>query len=105
ARLTARAIGLGRAIPSLKRSPYDDFMMRFHNFLKENPRFQAHCPKYSFQFPSGSSWMVYTDTVPHAVLAGQYALEQTFLVRPEAMVRPEISPLRILEDIAHAPLV
>ncbi|MFY9745994.1 MAG: Kdo hydroxylase family protein, partial [Acidobacteriaceae bacterium] len=83
----------------------DDFMMRFHNFLKENPRFQAHCPKYSFQFPSGSSWMVYTDTVPHAVLAGQYALEQTFLVRPEAMVRPEISPLRILEDIAHAPLV
>ena len=50
-------------------------------------------------------WMVYTDTVPHAVLAGQYALEQTFLVRPEAMVRPEISPLRILEDIAHAPLV
>jgi len=66
----ARAIGLGAAIPSLKRSPYDDFMMRFHNFLKENPRFQADCPKYSFQFPSGSSWMVYTDTVPHAVLAG-----------------------------------
>jgi hypothetical protein len=101
---TARAIGLGAAIPSLKRSPYDDFMMRFHNFLKENPRFQAECPKYPFQFPSGSSWMVYTDTVPHAVLAGQYALEQTFLVRPGAMVRPEISPLRILEDIAHAPL-
>ncbi|MGB9030455.1 MAG: Kdo hydroxylase family protein [Acidobacteriaceae bacterium] len=101
---TARAIGLGAAIPSLKRSPYDDFMMRFHNFLKENPRFQADCPKYPFQFPSGSSWMVYTDTVPHAVLAGQYALEQTFLVRPEAMVRPEISPLRILEEIAHAPL-
>jgi len=101
----ARAIGLGAAIPSLKRSPYDDFMMRFHNFLKENPRFQADCPKYPFQFPPGSSWMVYTDTVPHAVLAGQYALEQTFLVRPEAMVRPEVSPLRVLEDIAHAPLV
>lgn len=99
-----RAIGLGRAIPSLKRSPYDDFMMRFHNFLKENPRFQAECPKYPFQFPPNSSWMVYTDSVPHAVLAGQYALEQTFLVRPEAMVRPEISPLRILEEIAHSPL-
>jgi len=66
-------------------------------FLKRDPRFQADCPKISLQFPSGSSWMVYTDTVPHAVLAGQYALEQTFLVRPEAMVRPEISPLRILE--------
>lgn len=101
----ARALGLGAAIPSLKRSPYDDFMMRFHNFLKENPRFQANCPKYPFQFPPGSSWMVFTDTVPHAVLAGQYALEQTFLVPPAAMVRPEISPLRILEELAHAPLV
>ena len=102
---TARALGLGAAIPSIKRSPYDDFMMRFHNFLKENPRFQSDCPKYPFQFPPGSSWMVYTDTVPHAVLAGQYALEQTFLVRPEAMVRPEISPLKVLEEIAQAPLV
>lgn len=101
----AQAIGLGAAIPSLKRSPYDDFMMRFHNFLKENPRWQAECAKYPFQFPSGSSWMVYTDTVPHAVLAGQYALEQTFLVQPAAMVRPEISPLRVLEEIAHAKLV
>ncbi|HTX40203.1 MAG TPA: Kdo hydroxylase family protein [Acidobacteriaceae bacterium] len=100
----ARAIGLGAAIPSLKRSPYDDFMMRFHNFLKENPRWQAECTKYSFQFPAGSSWMVYTDTVPHAVLAGQYALEQTFLVRPEAMVRPEVSPLRVLEELAQARL-
>lgn len=99
-----RAVGLGGAIPSLKRSPYDDFMMRFHNFLKENPRFQAECAKYPFQFPPGSSWMVYTDTVPHAVLAGQYALEQTFLVPPDAMVRPEISPLRILEELARAPL-
>ena len=100
----ARAIGLGAAIPSLKRSPYDDFMMRFHNFLKENPRWQADCPKYPYQFPAGSSWMVYTDTVPHAVLAGQYALEQTFLVRPAAMVRPEVSPLRVLEEIAQAKL-
>jgi hypothetical protein len=102
---SARAVGLGAAIPSLKRSPYDDFMMRFHNFLKENPRFQSDCPKYHFEFPPNSSWMVYTDTVPHAVLAGQYALEQTFLVRPEAMVCPEISPLKILEEIAHARLV
>lgn len=101
----ARAIGLGAAIPSLKRSPYDDFMMRFHNFLKENARWQAECPKHPFQFPAGSSWIVYTDTVPHAVLAGQYALEQTFLVRPEAMVRPEVAPLHVLEEIAQAKLV
>jgi hypothetical protein len=105
AKSLGRAVGLGAAIPSIKRSPYDDFMMRFHNFLKENPKFQADCPKYAFNFPPGSSWMVYTDTVPHAVLAGQYALEQTFLVQPQALVAPEVSPLKVLESIAGAPLV
>ncbi|WP_446745223.1 Kdo hydroxylase family protein [Silvibacterium acidisoli] len=100
-----RAIGLGAAIPSIKRSPYDDFMMRFHNFLKENARFQAESTKYPWQFPAGSSWMVYTDTVPHAVLTGQYALEQTFLVKPEAMVAPEHSPLKVLEAIAGTGLL
>jgi hypothetical protein len=100
AKSLARGIGLGAAIPSLKRSPYDDFMMRFHNFLKENEAFQASCEKQPWQFPPGSSWMVYTDTVPHAVLAGQYALEQTFLVAPEAMVTPETSPLAVLESMA-----
>jgi hypothetical protein len=100
-----RAIGLGAAIPSIKRSPYDDFMMRFHNFLKENARFQAESAKYPWQFPAGSSWMVYTDTVPHAVLTGQYALEQTFLVKPEAMVAPEHSPLKVLEAIAGTGLL
>jgi len=100
-----RALGLGKAVPSLKRTPYDDFMMRFHNFLKENARFQAGSEKYPFQFPPGSSWMVYTDTVPHAVLAGQYALEQTLLVAPEALVAPEHAPLTVLEQIAGARLV
>jgi hypothetical protein len=49
--------------------------------------------------------MVYTDTVPHAVLAGQYALEQTLLVEPEALVAPETSPLKVLEKMAGTALV
>jgi 3-deoxy-D-manno-oct-2-ulosonic acid (Kdo) hydroxylase len=101
----ATGMGLGAAAPSFKRSPYDDFMMRFHNFLKENARFQAECAKYPWQFPAGSSWMVYTDTVPHAVLAGQYALEQTLLVEPDALVTPETSPLKVLERMAGTALV
>ncbi len=95
----ARALGLGRVIPALKRSPYDDFMMRFHNFLKENHDYQAHGRREASFFPPGSSWMVYTDMVPHAVLAGQYALEQTYLIAPEAMVAPEHSPLGVLESM------
>jgi hypothetical protein len=105
AKSLSRGIGLGAAIPAIKRSPYDDFMMRFHNFLKENPGFQANCPKHAFNFPPGTSWMVYTDTVPHAVMAGQYALEQTFLVHPEALVTPETSPLKVLEGIAGTSLL
>lgn len=104
-RSLAQGAGLGKAIPSLKRSPYDDFMMRFHNFLKENASFQADCPKYNLQFPPGSSWMVYTDTVPHAVLSGQFALEQTFLIDHRAMVTPETSPLAVLEAMTGSSLV
>jgi hypothetical protein len=104
-RSLANVAGLGYAIPSLKRSPYDDFMMRFHNFLKENAQFQADCRKEYIEFPAGSSWMVYTDMVPHAVLAGQYALEQTFLVDHAAMVSPETSPLSVLEAMTHSALV
>lgn len=92
-------IGLGKAIPALKRSPYDDFMMRFHNFLKENAEYQKQGKREAWFFPPGSSWMVYTDMVPHAVLAGQYALEQTYLVAPEAMVAPEHAPLNVLEKM------
>jgi hypothetical protein len=95
----ACSLGLGRVLPALKRSPYDDFMMRFHNFLKENSSYQAQGKREAWSFPPGSSWMVYTDMVPHAVLAGQYALEQTYLVAPEAMVAPEHAPLNVLQTM------
>ncbi|MGC1783445.1 MAG: Kdo hydroxylase family protein [Acidobacteriaceae bacterium] len=107
-RVTAKVacgIGLGRAIPALKRSPYDDFMMRFHNFLKENADYQARGKQEAWFFPPGSSWMVYTDMVPHAVLAGQYALEQTYLIAPEAMVAPEHAPVNVLEKLTGEKLV
>jgi hypothetical protein len=39
------------------------------------------------------------------VLSGQYALEQTFLVAPEAMVAPQHAPLSILEELTGAKLV
>jgi hypothetical protein len=98
----AQAAGLGKLMPQVKRTPYDEFMMRLHNTMKEDIAFQDYCPKGRFSFPAGSSWMVYTETVPHAVLAGQFALEQTFLVDPGAMVDPGSSPLAILEKLAGA---
>lgn len=104
-KLMARAIGLGGLLPQVKRTPYDEFMMQLHNAMKEDSEFQRGCSREKVQFAPGSSWMVYTETVPHAVLAGQYALEQTFLVDPGAMVVPDSAPVRILEKMTGAPLV
>ena len=100
----AQATGLAGLIPQWKRTPYDEFMMQLHNTMKEDAAFQSSCKRQNVQFAPGSSWMVYTETVPHAVLAGQYALEQTFLVDPAAMVTPESAPIAILERMAGAKL-
>lgn len=82
------------------RSPYDHFMLRLHNFLKENESFQKNCPKDTWDFPPRSCWAVFTDQVSHAALSGQYALEQTFIVPPKALLFPEESPLAILERLS-----
>ena len=100
----AQATRLAGLVPQWKRGPYDEFMMRLHNVMKEDSAFQASCVREEVQFAPGSSWMVYTETVPHAVLGGQYALEQTFLVDPGAMVTRESAPIAILEKMAGAKL-
>jgi len=96
----AQATRLAALVPQWKRGPYDEFMMRLHNTMKEDSAFQASCVREEVQFAPGSSWMVYTETVPHAVLGGQYALEQTFLVDSGVMVQRESSPIAILEKMA-----
>ncbi len=104
----ARAVrSLARAVhwPGANRSPYDAFMHRCHNAMKEDAAFQANCPKQRWEFPPDSTWMVFTDMVSHAVLEGQYALEQTFRVSRAAMVAPGKSPVAILERLAGYPLV
>jgi hypothetical protein len=97
---------LARAVhfPGANRPPYDDFMHRCHNAMKEDGDFQEHTPKQRWEFPPDSSWMVFTDCVSHAVLSGQYALEQTFLVPQTSLVEPRRSPLAILEALAGHPL-
>jgi hypothetical protein len=90
--------------PGANRSAYDKFMHRFHNFLKESERFQADCPKQRWEFPPNSTWLVFTDMVSHAVLEGQFALEQTFIISRDAMLQPQQAPISILETLAGHPL-
>src|SRR5271156_3325350 len=99
-----RRIGRILNLPAMRRSPYDHFMHQCHNAMKEDTAFQQSVPKQRWEFPPNSTWIVLTDCVSHAVLEGQYALEQTFIISRRAMVRPEISPIAILEGLAGYPL-
>ena len=101
--------GPGRSVLSLLRSagfpvqsrpPYDEFMHRFHNFLKDNEGYQDNARAQVVSFPPGSTWMVFTDMVTHAVLSGQFALEQTFLIARHSLTHPEHAPVAILERLA-----
>jgi hypothetical protein len=87
------------------RTPYDMFMLRFHDFMKENREFQANCPKVRMEFPPMATWIVFTDGVAHAAMSGQFAIEQTLLIPPQSLVTPEAAPYRILEGIAGCALV
>jgi hypothetical protein len=96
----ARALGLN----SLAHSPYDRWMLRFHHFLKTHADFQRTTPRSRWEFPPLSTWLAFTDTVSHAVLSGQFALEQTLIVSLHSLVLLEKAPLKILERKAGCTL-
>jgi hypothetical protein len=87
-------------IPLVDRSPYDAFMLHFHDWLKANGDFQRNCRKYRFDLPPGSTWLVFTDVVPHAVLGGRLALEQTVIISRSSLSDPSLAPSSILERMA-----
>jgi hypothetical protein len=104
-RRTVQGWGARLGFRGIGRTPYDIFMLRFHDFLKENAAFQENCPKVRLEFPPLATWLVFTDGVAHAVMSGQYALEQTFLIPPESLVAPQHAPFHILAGIAGRQLV
>lgn len=96
--------GLGHLLALVRvtkspRSAYDALMLQLHDCMKGDERFQAASPQTAVDFPAGSTWLAFTDEVSHAAMAGQYQLEQTFLLPVAAMRSPDRSPLRVLEKI------
>jgi hypothetical protein len=81
------------------RSPYDALMLQLHDAMKSDEDFQKTTPQMAMDFPAGSTWLAFTDQVGHAASAGQYQLEQTFLLPVDAMSAPHRSPLRVLERL------
>jgi hypothetical protein len=104
-RILARAPHAARALaPLLERSPYDSCMLRLHDHLKADADFQRTGPHQQWDFLPGSSWILFTDFVPHAALSGQFAVEQTWLVPCSALLQPEKAPVSILERLTGGPL-
>lgn len=92
-------------ITKKRRTLYDHYMLNMHNRMKENDPYQQRVNQAEIRFPAGSSWIVFTDQVSHAALAGQHVLEQTFSLPAEGMSRREAAPLRILETFLQRSLI
>jgi len=80
-------------------------MLQLHDRMKQDAEFQERSEQETVEFPSGSSWIAFTDQVSHAATAGQYQLEQTFLLPVSAMIDERRSPLRVLERLTGRRLV
>jgi len=82
-----------------RRRDYDHYMLQLHDAMKLDDSYQSANPFEEIRFGAGATWIVFTDQVPHAALAGRHALEQTFHLDPANMKHPERSPLRVLEGL------
>ncbi len=90
---------------SQERTAYDSFMLRLHHFLKTNSDFQERAPRRFWHFKPGTAWLAFTDTVSHAELRGQFALEHSFFIAPQSLALPEESPPALLERACGLPVL
>lgn len=88
-----------------RRTDYDHYMNQLHDFGKADADFQKNSPQVSFGFPPGCSWVVFSDQVLHAVMSGQFMLEQTFYLDPDYLIDPESGPLKVLERLTGRKLI
>ena len=91
-------------ITKSRRSDYDHYMLRLHDRMKADAVYQSTVAQQLYEFPTGCTWLCFTDQVSHAAMGGQYALEQTFYLPVDAMSDPARSPLRVLERLIGRPL-
>ncbi len=88
-----------------RRTLFDHYMLHLHDMAKRDDLYQKNSPQYPMSFPAQGTWLCFTDEVLHAVDAGQYLLEQTYLLPVQAMTWPEKSTLRVLERLTGKTLV
>jgi hypothetical protein len=87
------------------RSEYDHVMLALHDAMKADMAYQASCPQQTLSLGAGSTWVCFSDQTSHAVMSGQFMLEQTLHLPVAAMQQPEKSPLQVLQALYRRPLV
>jgi hypothetical protein len=87
------------------RSEYDHLMLQLHDGMKSDMTYQHEAPQISMPFAAGSVWVCFSDQASHAVMSGQYMLEQTLHLPPGKQYDPASSPLAILSKLTGRELV
>ena len=87
------------------RSDYDHLMLQLHDAMKSDADYQKSGPQQTVAFPPGSVWVCFSDQTPHAVMSGQYMLEQTLHLPAARQYNPDSSPLAILSRLTGRTLV
>jgi hypothetical protein len=87
------------------RGEYDHIMLHLHDKVKADLEYQRNAPQLTVDFPAGSTWIVYSDQVLHAVLAGRCMMEQTFHIPQKNLYSPDSSPLKQLEKLMNRSLI
>jgi hypothetical protein len=87
------------------RCEYDHLMVQLHDIMKHDSAYQSDCSQITMPFPSGSVWVCYADQVSHAVMSGQYMMEQTFHLAPGDQYDNASSPLAVLRRITGRDLL
>lgn len=87
------------------RTLYDHYMLQIHDAMKLDPDYQKQVFQWEVHFPTGSTWIVYTDQVSHAAMSGQHLFEQTFHLPIKAMYNQETTPQKVLEKYFKKALV
>ena len=100
----AKALKLLHVTKSL-RSEYDHLMLQLHDGMKFDEQYQKSGAQVTVPFAAGSVWVCYSDQATHAVMSGQFMMEQTLYLPPGHEADPQASPLAILTRLVGRPLV
>lgn len=88
-----------------RRSEYDHLMLQLHDLMKSDLDYQQDAHQITMPFAAGSVWICFSDQTSHAVMSGQYMMEQTLHLPIAQQYDPGSSPLAILARLTGRALV